>query len=121
MTGIGPSLNVLPPGSPPGTLQTCRTSSNTNWGEPNGGVGSVTACFNYFPIIYAPGNLRISGGRGQGILLVRGDLDLSGGMEFYGPVIVLGNLTSTGTGGHVYGGVMAFHADLDHTAMHRHT
>lgn len=113
VNGIAPSLDPLPPGSPVGTPQTCRTSSSTNWGEPNGGVGSVTACFDYFPIIYAPGNLRISGGRGQGILLVRGDLDLSGGMEFYGPVIVLGNLTSTGTGGHVYGGVMASNADLD--------
>jgi hypothetical protein len=117
MTGIGPSLNPLPVGAPIGTPQTCNTSSITNWGEPDGGVGSVTPCFDYFPILYAPGNLRISGGRGQGILLVRGDLDLSGGMEFYGPVIVLGNLTSTGTGGHVYGGVMASNADLDPTVI----
>ena len=115
VTGIAPALNPLPPGSPVGTPQTCRTSLSSNWGEPNTGVGSVAACFSYFPIIYAPGNLRISGGRGQGILLVRGDLDLSGGVEFYGPVIVLGNLTSTGTGGHVYGGVMASNADLDPT------
>ncbi len=117
VTGIAPSLNALPVGSPPGTPQTCRTSSSSNWGEPNAGVGSVSQCFSYFPIIYAPGNLRISGGRGQGILLVRGDLDLSGGVEFYGPVIVLGNLTSTGTGGHVYGGVMASNADLDPTVI----
>jgi hypothetical protein len=117
MTGIGPSLNALPIGSPVGTPQTCQTSSLTNWGEPNGGVGSVAECFDYFPIIYAPGSLRISGGRGQGILLVRGDLELSGGVEFYGPVIVLGNLRSTGTGGHVYGGVMASNADLDPTVI----
>jgi hypothetical protein len=110
VTGIGPTLTVTLP-------QRCATSNSVNWGEPYGGVGSVTQCFDYFPILYAPGNLRISGGRGQGILLVRGDLDLSGGVEFFGPVIVLGNLTSTGTGGHVYGGVMAANADLDPTVI----
>lgn len=110
VTGIGPTLTATLP-------LRCATSNGTNWGEPYGGVGSVTQCFDYFPIMYAPGNLRISGGRGQGILLVRGDLDLSGGVEFYGPVIVLGNLTSTGTGGHVYGGVMAANADLDPTVI----
>jgi uncharacterized protein (UPF0333 family) len=110
VTNIGPTLTS-------GTPQTCQTSNSLNWGEPYGGVGSVTQCFDYFPILYAPNNLHISGGRGQGILLVRGDLDLSGGVEFYGPVIVLGNLTSSGTGGHVYGGVMASNADLDPTVI----
>ncbi|MGE5091369.1 MAG: hypothetical protein ACM3OH_04285 [Bacillota bacterium] len=110
LSNIGPTLTT-------GTPQVCQTSNMLNWGEPYGGVGSVLQCFDYFPIIYAPSNLRISGGRGQGILLVRGDLDLSGGVEFYGPVIVLGNLTSTGTGGHVYGGVMASNADLDPTVI----
>ena len=38
-----------------------------NWGDPATPTG---VCFGYFPIIYAPGNLRISGGYGQGILLV---------------------------------------------------
>ena len=41
-----------------------------------------------------------------------GDLDVSGGVEFYGPVIVLGTIRSTGTGGHIYGGVMSSNANL---------
>ncbi len=113
VNGIAPSLNAIPVGSPPGTLATCKVTDSKNWGEPNAVAGSITACFNYFPIIYAPGDVKLNGGRGQGILLVRGDLDLAGGVEFYGPVIVLGNVKSTGTGGHVYGGVMASNADLD--------
>ena len=57
------------------------------------------------------------GGRAQGILLVVGDLNLSGGMEFYGPVIVQGRVRSTGTGGHIYGGLMAGQADLDTSTL----
>ncbi|HXE58142.1 MAG TPA: hypothetical protein VNK43_09080 [Gemmatimonadales bacterium] len=107
---ISGTVNGLAPVVSSGT---CDRSVATNWGEPNWPVTTTAPCSNYFPIIYAPGNVRINGGRGQGILLVAGDLDLSGGVEFYGPVIVLGNVTSTGTGGHVYGGLMASNADLN--------
>lgn len=108
---ISGTVNGIAPSST-GSPAACQLTNNRNWGEPNTGVGSVPSCFNYFPIMYAPGDVRITGGRGQGILLVRGDLDLSGGVEFFGPVIVLGNVTSTGTGGHVYGGLLASNADL---------
>jgi len=94
----------------------CNFADANNWGEPLTGT-AFGACFNHFPIIYAPGDLRISGGRAQGILLVEGDLDLAGGMEFYGPVIVQGRVRSTGTGGHIYGGLMAGQADLDTSTL----
>ena len=87
----------------------CNQAIATNWGAP---LAPATACGNYFPIIYAPGNVRLTGGAGQGILLVNGDLDISGGVEFYGPVIVLGTVRSTGTGGHIYGGVMSSNANF---------
>jgi hypothetical protein len=106
VTGVSPSLNGA----------ACDESDGQNWGEPYAGTG-FAACFGYFPIIYAPGDLRLSGGRAQGILLVEGDLQLSGGVEFYGPVIVQGRVESVGTGGHVYGGLMANQVDLDPTTL----
>lgn len=99
ITGIGP---VTLAGA-------CRTSVITNWGDP---LNPAAPCGSYWPIVYAPGDLHLSGGVGQGILLVGGDLTLAGGVEFYGPVISQGTVRSTGTGGHIYGGVMAANANL---------
>ena len=89
----------------------CRTTLTTNWGEPDKGTGSP--CETYYPIIYASGNLTINGVRGQGILLVDGDLSVQGGFRFYGPVIVKGSLKTSGTGGHINGAVMAANVDLE--------
>jgi hypothetical protein len=96
-------------GNPP----RCNKDVETNWGEP---TLSTDPCFNYFPIIYHNGNLKLQGGRGQGILLVEGDLDASGGMVFYGPVFVLGTLRTTGNSGQgakFFGGVVAGNVALD--------
>ncbi len=71
----------------------CDTNVETNWGEP---TLATDPCFNYFPIIYHYGNLKLQGGRGQGILLVEGDLTATGGMVFYGPVFVTGTLSTSG-------------------------
>ncbi len=103
ITGIAPTTNPGPPAS-------CRTGDLTNWGDPLNPSGT---CGSYFPIVYAPGDVRLSGGWGQGILLVAGDLDVAGGVEFYGPVIVQGHIRSTGTGGHILGGLMARNADFE--------
>jgi hypothetical protein len=92
-----------------GSPSICNYSITTNWGAP---LAPSSPCGSYFPVIYAPGNVRLTGGAGQGVLLVQGDLDVSGGVEFYGPVIVMGTITSTGTGGHIYGGVMSSNANL---------
>ena len=107
LTGLGPTTNLGPP-------VTCRTGDVLNWGDPLNPTG---ACFDYFPIIYSPGNLQLSGGWGQGILLVGGNLSLAGGVEFYGPVIVLGQVTSTGTGGHITGGLMASNANFSSSLL----
>ena len=101
INGIGPQVT----GSP----SVCRTSLIDNWGDP---LNPNAPCGNYWPIIYAPGDLTVTGGVGQGLLLVAGDLTLAGGVEFYGPVISLGTVRSTGTGGHIYGGMMASNANL---------
>lgn len=89
----------------------CNTSNSRNWGDPFNPTG---ACGSHFPIIYASGNLGIqSNDAGQGILLVEGDLKLTGGYNFFGPVIVKGELQTAGTGGHVHGGLIAANVDLD--------
>jgi hypothetical protein len=93
----------------------CDENDPNNWGEPykaNGGP-----CVDYYPIIYADGQLVMTGGRGQGILLVEGDLHVQGGFEFFGPVIVRGMLKTSGTGGHFNGGVLAANVDLDQNVV----
>lgn len=67
----------------------CDTTAVTNWGAPFDPVGP---CGTYFPLIYAPGGLHMIGGVGQGILVVDGDLVLSGDARFYGPILVTGAL-----------------------------
>jgi hypothetical protein len=93
--------------------QECDTDVETNWGEP---FLNTSPCFDYFPVIYHNGNLRLQGDRGQGILLVEGDLTVTGSMIFYGPVFVTGTLSTSGTGGDgskFYGGVIAGNVALD--------
>lgn len=89
----------------------CNRNATGNWGDP-GRASPTGACEDYFPILYSPGDLKITGGKGQGILLVEGNLQVAGGFEFYGPVIVKGDLDTQGTGGHFNGGVMAANVNL---------
>jgi hypothetical protein len=86
----------------------------TNWGDPLDPTGP---CGNYFPIIYSENTLRINGDRGQGVLIVNGDLEVQGNFEFFGPVIVKGHLKTTGTGGHFNGGVIAANVDLEQNTV----
>lgn len=81
----------------------CELDAASNWGEPLAGPGSVPECFDFFPVVHAPGDLALAGGRGQGVLLVRGDLELSGGAEFAGVVVVLGRVITSGAGGRITG------------------
>ena len=106
VTQLGPDSVSVGAGS-----YECRESTLSNWGDPH---HPTAACGNYFPIIYAAHGLKISASdAGQGILLIDGDLEVTGGHEFYGPVIIRGTLTTTGTGGHFVGGVIAANVDLD--------
>jgi hypothetical protein len=85
----------------------CNTADTKNWGEPLWPPSAnVAACHSYFPIIWVQGNLAFSSGRGQGILLVDGDLNASGGTQFNGLVIVKGKLTSSGGGIKINGAVL---------------
>jgi len=91
----------------------CQASVNPpNWGEPTH-ASPAGACDNYFPVIHALGDLKITTGRGQGILLVDGDLTVAGNFTFDGAVIVRGGLKMTGTGNKVSGALMSASVSVD--------
>lgn len=104
-TGVGPTFDGN---------NNCQTSDQDNWGDP---LNPASTCGGYFPILYSPGDLSISGGSGQGVLLVDGHLSVQGGFDFYGVVIVRKSLKTTGTGGHFNGSVMAANVDLDQNTV----
>ena len=54
----------------------------------------------------------LSGGEGQGILLVQGNLWLEGGARLTGLVVVRGALVMRGAGGRIAGSVLAGSADV---------
>jgi hypothetical protein len=114
ITGNVSGLAAAVTGSP----AKCDISVLSNWGAP---TVPTSPCFNYFPIVYHYGDLSISGsGEGQGILLVEGNLNVQGRIDFYGPVIVTGGVDVRGTGSDdvkFYGGIMAQNVTLDDSRL----
>jgi hypothetical protein len=111
-TLAGGSYNGMAPvvsGSP----SVCNTANSMNWGEPYRPptAGVVPQCYTYFPIILVNGSVTLQSGRGQGILLVTGDVSLRGNFEFDGVIITDGALSTQGTGNKVSGGILAHYAD----------
>src|SRR2546422_499808 len=85
----------------------CNPSVPTNGESPNDPAGP---CGQYFPIIHITGTgAAVSGQEGQGVLLVDGSLDVQGGFQFFGVVIIKGKLRTSGGGGnpaHFWGTMM---------------
>ncbi len=104
---LPPLVNDITVGPVTGpTPGTCDTSVATNWGAP---LDPSSPCYDYFPIIHAPGNLEIEGptpGAGQGILLVDGNLEIEQDFQFYGIIIVMGKVEFEHNV-QIYGGVIA--------------
>ena len=98
LTGITPTWTDA-------SMTSCKTSDTKNWGDPLRDPYNV--CQDYFPIVYAPYDLNINGDRGQGMLLVAGNLNIQGNFTFYGTVITRGTIKLTGTGNKIVGAVMA--------------
>ncbi|WP_309670558.1 hypothetical protein [Gemmatimonas sp.] len=97
------SGNVNP--SPVGSFSTC-TYGMGNWGEPSRAGGAVVGCQNYFPIIYSAGNLDLTSGRGQGLLIVDGKLNIRGNFTFVGLILVRDEFWGEGNMD-LYGAVMS--------------
>jgi hypothetical protein len=91
---------------PSASAGACLTSDPDNWGDPARG-SPAAPCESFFPVLHAPGDLHLGGGVGQGVLLVGGDLTVSGGARFAGIVIARGAVHAAGTGGRIEGAVMA--------------
>ena len=92
----------------------CNRNDVLNWGE---GIDPGGACGDYFPIIHLTGGAGVtvlSGGQGQGILLIDGDLNVQGHYSFFGIAIIRGRLTATAAG--FWGAVMA--ENRDRTLQH---
>src|SRR2546422_57819 len=88
-----------------------------NWGDPNR-AAPAGACESYFPTIHVLGDLKVTTGRGQGVLLVDGDFTVAGNFEFTGAVIVRKGLKMSGTGNKITGAVMAASVDVtDNVAL----
>ena len=73
----------------------CDAARLNNLGDPSRFFGAESPCADYFPVLHAPGNMRIDGGVGQGTLLVDGNLTIAGGARFHGVVAVGGVLEIT--------------------------
>ena len=88
----------------------CNLADQNNWGDP---LNPGNDCGGHFPVVWVNGDLNINGVQGQGVLIVDGNLDVQGGFDFFGPVIVRGALSTQGTGGHFNGGVIAANVNLE--------
>lgn len=89
----------------------CNRGHLQNWGDP---VNVGSACANYFPIIHIQGDASLqSGSRGQGMLLVDGNLDVRGDFLFHGVIVTQGDFNAQGAGNRVYGAVMASNVDFN--------
>jgi Tfp pilus assembly protein PilX len=105
------SYNGMVPSYTVSTPVKCNKASTVNWGEPWMGT-SFPLCTDYFPIIYRNGDLDLQNGRGQGVLLVRGNLRIRGNVAFTGLIIALGQVESRGTGNKISGALLASNAEL---------
>lgn len=85
----------------------CDTGAPGNWGDP---ADPAAPCGGYFPLIFAPADLALSGA-GQGVLVVQGDLALAPGAAFHGAVLVTGRIT-VAAGAVVTGAVRAGRASV---------
>jgi hypothetical protein len=111
VTGLGTTITSVQPSLT--AAGRCNTADLVNWGD----TIPTAPCGAYFPLIYHGGNLRLNANAyGQGVLLVEGNLELSGGFNFFGIIITQGTF-STGVGNNrVIGSVMASNAaDLNET------
>ncbi len=104
-TAVGP---VLDPSSVP---PSCDRTSPLNFGEPYRApaAGAIPACYGYFPVVHGTASATVfgGGGRGQGTLLVDGDLEIHGDFEWVGLVIVRGQVRISGSGNLITGALLA--------------
>jgi hypothetical protein len=71
------------------SLGACLLDEPWGWGDPD---RPWRPCGGHLPLRAAEGDLRVDGGSGQGMLVVDGDLELTGGARYHGLLVVRGVL-----------------------------
>jgi hypothetical protein len=93
----------------------CTTSVVTNWGDGN---MRTNPCGNYFPIVHGTGDITLTNGQGQGVLLIDGNLTAGGSFTFYGLLIVRGSFSTVAGGSpKIFGAVLAQSMNFSTTAF----
>ncbi len=124
--GSQPGVKILPNTTPYNGVApvidagtgACDKTLLLNFGEPFRNpptAGAITPCMGYFPVVHGTGAQTkfAAGSRGQGTLLIEGDLELVGGFEWVGLIIVRNQIKITGSGNKIYGALLAEGADVD--------
>lgn len=76
------------------------------WGEPlRSDPGGSAACETEFPVVVASGDLHVTGGRSQGILVVRGRLTIAGPFRHAGLIVAAGGIETVGSEVEITGSV----------------
>jgi len=84
----------------------CDLANPRNLGDPLRYLGVSSPCADHVLVGHALGDLHISGGAAQALLIVDGDLTLDAGAHFFGVAIVRGTLHLSGAA-HLTGVVLA--------------
>ena len=87
----------------------------SNWGDPS---SPTSPCAARMPIVYAPGDLTVDGGLGQGALLVDGHLLIAGPFTFSGQIVARGGIEMIADNIAITGSVYAWRARADTLTPH---
>jgi hypothetical protein len=91
----------------PAAADKCGSGTDiASWGEPSRTAESPQ-CEPYFPVIHAAGDIVVTAGRGQGLLLVDGRLRIEGPFVFAGVILAGGGVETSGVGVSIYGTVLS--------------
>ena len=96
----------------------CDVTKQDNWGEPFHDStlvnGTVPKCVTYFPIVYSDTSLHVAANsRGQGILMINGDLILEGNFDWNGLVITRDDILSGAGNVNIQGAMLVRNANLN--------
>jgi len=96
----------------PATYKDCGTQSGQTFGTYPTGLPAEPTVGSYTPVTeYIPGSVHLTAdSSGSGILIVDGDLDINGGLNWYGLILVRGKVSFTGGAGastNLYGAILA--------------
>lgn len=91
---------------------TCDVADPDNFGDPFGLLGASSPCREHAPLVFMAGDARLTGGVGQGLLVVDGDLSLENDARFDGIVMVRGTVRLGGAA-RIDGVVIAGAAQLE--------